>query len=369
MTTKNDVSASTGLDGTIGGEMADRIVAIDGLRGLAVFLWGLSMTALPALYSLPDSMLRNGLADEVLPSIWHGLTLYDLILPAFLMAAGASLVVDLDRRRSEGTPNGKLALRILARACLLFLIGLVCEWWGSPSMSDMRFTGVFQRIAVCYFFAGVIGLLAGWRLQAVIVVVILLEYWALLEIVEVPGYGAGDYGVEGNVAAYVDRWLLPGRTYSTTWDPQGILSTLPALALALVGMLLGRRLLLDREAARGNFVMLIVIGILAANCGILARRFVPLNPHMLTPSFVVAASGLLTIVTGLICMVARTRVAYLTHLLSALGRNALPLVVAFACLPELGIAGFLVVQLAAIGAALFLYHSGRFFTVSAALGG
>ncbi len=347
--------------------IVDRIAAIDVLRGLAVWVWGLSLTAIPVFYAVPSSVVREGVVDQLSPSIWHGLTLFDLVLPAFLVAVGAAVVFEITQRRRDGITNGQLVMRIAWRACLLFLIGLVCEWWGSPSIEAMRYTGVFQRIAVCYFAAGMIGLCAGWRLQAGLVALILLEYWVMLELIEVPEYGAGNYGVEGNAVAFVDRLLLPGRPYFATWDPLGLLSTLPALVLTFIGMLLGERLLHDHETGGNSHVAILLTGMLAANCGILAGEFVPLNPHMGTPSFVIASSGILLVVLGLTGMIADSGQAWLLSPFIAMGRNALLLVIAFACIPTLGVVGAMLAILVVFGVALVLYHRRSFLTLSLAL--
>jgi len=336
------------------GGVETRVISIDVLRGSAVLVWGLAVVAGPWFYSLPESSWRKTLLGLFSPSIWHGMTLFDLVLPAFLVAAGAAALIDVDRRREGGATAVVLIQRIVVRALLLFLIGLVCEWTRVAGAAELRVAGIFQRIAVCYLVAGLFAIFSSWRLQALVAGVILVEYGALLELIDVPGFGVGNYSFEGNVAAYLDRLWLPGRTYYTSWDPQGLFSTLPAVATTLVGSLLGRRLLNDRAAGSDSSVGILLIGMLALNSGVLADVRMPVNASIGTPTFVLASCGSACFIVGLAGLFSRGRLSFLLSPVSAIGRNSLLLMIGLTLLPTLaGVSVWLALAAGLLAAYLF----------------
>ncbi|WP_339912055.1 hypothetical protein [Symmachiella dynata] len=341
-----------------------RIDAIDGLRGSAVLVWGLAVALTPLLYSLPESGWRSVVVGQLSPSIWHGMTVYDVMLPAFLVAAGAALVFDVECRRRKGARDAALVKRVVIRAAVLFFIGLVCEWVRATSLAEMRWTGVFQRIAVCYLVAGLFGVFSGWRTHAVVAAVILLEYGMVFELVDVPGYGVGDFSVEGNVAAYSDRLWMPGRMYFSTWDPQGLISTLPAIAVTLFGMLVGRYLLHSRDIERDDSLALMLIGLVALYAGLYAGELMPVNAYINTPTFAIAACGASLSVVGLVGILAKWGVTFVVTTLCAIGRNALLLMICLTMIPTLGNDSMWPVVFAIVLVALWLAERRWFLTLS-----
>ena len=163
--------------------------------------------------------------------------------------------------------RGALAIHIVRRSALIFAIGLFLNGFPSFDFASIRIMGVLQRIAVCYLVAGLLYLFLSRRkggantaartrssaaVIAGIVVMLLAGYWALLKFVPVPGYGAGHLGKDDNLGAYIDRTLMGGHLWSesVTWDPEGILSTFPAIASLLIGILAGEWLRSDRKGTR-----------------------------------------------------------------------------------------------------------------------
>src|SRR6059036_2126800 len=162
---------------------------------------------------------------------WHGWTPTDTIFPFFLFIVGVSMAISFARRRSQGAGRRELLLRSLRRGLTIFGIGLALNVLSFFLFhkQQVRIPGVLQRIGVVYLLASAIYLLLPRRGVVAAAIVLLLGYWALMTLVPVPGYGAGRLDVDGNLAAYVDRAVLGAHTWKPGWDPEGPLSTIPAV--------------------------------------------------------------------------------------------------------------------------------------------
>lgn len=165
------------------------------------------------------------------------------------------------------------------------------------SISDIRVMGVLQRIALCYLFVSLMALYTKPKSQAVAVAGILVFYWAVMRLVPVPGYGAGIWTEQGNLARYIDDLLLPGSLFHGTWDPEGLLSTLPAFATCLLGALAGYWLKVtkwrDRVLSNNDRALYLFLGgMVLAILGILADPFFPINKNLWTSSYVLLTGGL-----------------------------------------------------------------------------
>lgn len=224
---------------------------------------------------------------------WHGWTPTDLVFPFFLFIVGVAIPLALGPRLLRGDAQAALLGRIARRAAVIFALGLFLNAFPSFDLATVRVPGVLQRIAVCYLVAAVLFVITGWRVQAGVAVVALLGYWAALTLVPVPGYGAGDLGKEGNLAAFIDRAVLgshiwrPGRVY----DPEGLLSTVPAVGTTLAGVLAGHwlRAAADhRQAVRG----LGTAGALATVAGLVWGAWFPINKPLWTSSYALFTAGL-----------------------------------------------------------------------------
>src|SRR5262249_2928801 len=223
---------------------------------------------------------------------WHGWTPTDLVFPFFLFIVGVAIPLALGRRRAAGAPRGRLAVRILRRAAVIFALGLLLHAIPSFELSTLRIPGVLQRIAVCYLAAALVYLVTGWRGQGALAAVLLVGYWAALVLVPVPGGSAGDLGKEGNLAAWLDRALLGPHIWrvARVYDPEGILSTVPALATTLFGVLPGTFLASGRPAAR-TARGLLVAGVAGIAIGLAWGRSLPINKSLWTSSYAVFTAG------------------------------------------------------------------------------
>jgi len=229
---------------------------------------------------------------------WNGWTPTDLIFPFFLFIVGVSMVFSFAARTARGAGRGSLALHVLRRSAIIFALGVFLHGFPHFHFSTVRIPGVLQRIAVCYLFAGLIVLLSGLAaasrrsvaVVSTVTAVLLVGYWALMTFVPVPGYGPGRLDPNGNLAAYVDRWLMSGHLWKPTWDPEGALSTLPAIATTLIGALVGVWLRSSR-AQQTKVVRLLIVGAAAMILGSLLSPFFPINKNLWTSTYVIFAGG------------------------------------------------------------------------------
>jgi len=264
-----------------------RLLSVDVLRGLTIGFM----------------ILVNNNGDEnkafwaLKHAYWNGFTPTDLVFPTFLFIVGISTVLSLSSRLKQGISKAKLMLSIARRAVILYLLGMVVNSFPLFHLDTMRFYGVLHRIAICYLIIGALYLISpGWRSKAIIAIAALVGYWALMRFVPVPGYGVPTHGVplldrDGNLAAWIDRQIFSApHLYERVRDPEGLLSTLPALGTALFGMLTGIWL----RSAHTLVQKVRGIAIAGVSCLILGGLWnitFPINKKLWTSSYVLWAGG------------------------------------------------------------------------------
>ena len=238
---------------------------------------------------------------------WNGWTPTDLIFPFFLFIVGVSLTLSFASRIARGLTRRTLAVHVVRRSALIFGIGLFLNGFPDFDFTSIRIMGVLQRIAICYLVAGLLYLAtfqtessaekparvrANLRVTAGVAIALLIGYWALMSFVPVPGYGAGRLGKDDNLGAYVDRTLMGGHLWgeSVTWDPEGFLSTLPAIASLLLGILAGEWLRSDRRERRKT-LGLAAAGLVLLIVGRLLYPYFPINKNLWTSTFVLFTGG------------------------------------------------------------------------------
>jgi len=224
---------------------------------------------------------------------WHGWTPTDVVFPSFLWIVGVAITLSLDRRLSSGVSRARLLAQAFRRAVILYVLGLVVYAWPGWSLSTQRLLGVLQRIAICYFIAVAIYLSTRVRGQIIWIVSLLVGYWLMMTLIPVPGYGPGRLDVEGNLAHYVDRVVLGSHNYmwTKTWDPEGIVSTLPAIATTLLGIMAGHLLRLKRTLAERTTWLFLLGNVLLA-AGLICNFWLPINKKLWTTSFSLFMAGL-----------------------------------------------------------------------------
>src|SRR5262249_16853402 len=229
---------------------------------------------------------------------WNGWTFADLIFPFFLFIVGVAISISFADRSSRNVRQ--VVARIVKRTLLLFALGVALNaLMGFDGFATLRIPGVLQRIPLSYLVASLLSLATGPRVQIAVLVGLLAGYWALLELVRVPGLGAGHLDPETNLAAYIDRLIFgEGHLYHKTWDPEGLLSTMPAIATTLFGGLAGRWFFGERPS-RQTTLGLIVAGALSVVVGELMSHWMPINKNLWTSSFATFTAGMALILFGL----------------------------------------------------------------------
>jgi predicted acyltransferase len=228
---------------------------------------------------------------------WHGWTFTDLIFPFFLFIVGVAIPIAFARRIERGATSNQLLKKIITRSLIIFGLGLIIHGFPYFDLSTIRIPGVLQRIAICYFFASLIFIFSSVRWQIYWSVILLFVYWALMEFIPVPGIGAGKYEMGANFAAYIDSLILKGHMWAVTetWDPEGIISTIPAISTTLFGVLTGHWLRSNRSVTEKT-LWLLIFGNLGLLLGALWNSVLPINKYLWTSSYAVFMGGMALIV-------------------------------------------------------------------------
>ena len=232
---------------------------------------------------------------------WNGWTPTDLVFPFFLFIVGVATAFSLSSRLERGATRQSLLKHILWRGAILFAIGVYLNGFPYHALSTWRIYGVLQRIAICYVICAVITLWVGKQGQWAIVLACLAGYWLMMRFVPIPGFGIPAHDVplldpDRNLAAWLDRKLLMGHLYEGTRDPEGLISTIPAIATNLLGVLTGEWLRSPRSQRTKMFGMA-AFGGAAVLAGFWMDTWFPINKKVWTSSFVVFTAGM-----ALVCL-------------------------------------------------------------------
>ncbi len=270
---------------------AGRLVSLDAFRGFTIA--GMILVNNPGSWSYVYPQLRH--------APWNGWTFTDWIFPFFLWIVGVAMTFSFPKRIAQGASRGNLLLHTIRRSATLFLLGLIMA--GFPfgllfdhtfSFATIRIPGVLQRIGVCYLFASIIFLYTNLRGQAIWTFALLAIYWLLVKLVPVPGYGPGVLDPMGSLCWFVDSTVLKGHTWSGApvpgFDPEGIVSTLPAIATTLFGVLTGHWLRSDRSKEEKTAWMFIA-GNACLLLGSILDMWLPINKNLWTSSYSIFMAG------------------------------------------------------------------------------
>ena len=273
--------------------LSSRLLSLDALRGFNMF-WIIGGDDLVSgvLERTHNPTLRRVSANLTSHVEWTGFHFYDMIFPLFLFIIGVALPFSTAKRVRQGETRQKSLARILKRTLLLFVLGLIYNGLLQfRGVDHLRIMGVLQRLALGYGAAALITMCTRPRQQAAIAVMLLLGYWAVMAWVTVPGVPRGSMTQMGNLANYIDRQVFaPGQLYTPYGDPEGLLSTLPAIATALLGVLAGQWLLSDQKPDR-KALGLALAGLACIAIGYLWAPWFPIIKKIWTSSYVLIAGG------------------------------------------------------------------------------
>jgi predicted acyltransferase len=265
---------------------AGRLISLDVFRGLTI--GAMVLVNNPGTWSAVYPPLEH--------AKWHGWTFTDTIFPFFIFIMGIAIPIALEKRKAAGQVGTDLYLKLLQRMASLFGLGLFLaifpfyNWMKGEwiDIGHLRIMGVLQRLALCYFFASVLFLWLKPRGLLIAAFALLFGYWAIMEI-----GGNGDLSVEGNFSGAVDRLVLGSHMWkgSEFYDPEGLLSTIPAIATCIFGVLTGQ-LIASGKTNEGKVAEMFVWGFALLALGWMWSAFFPINKGLWTSSYSVFMSGL-----------------------------------------------------------------------------
>jgi predicted acyltransferase len=271
----------------------DRLVSLDALRGFDMFWIIGGVPILNEAAKLSGWPCLNWLSGQMHHTDWDGFTLYDLIFPLFLFIAGVAMPLAFEKRLERGENKVTLCQHVIMRGLLLVLLGMIYNGLLKFDWPYSRVPSVLGRIGLAYLFAGLIVLSAGVRGQVAWTVALLGGYWAAMKFVPVPGFGPGDLAPGHNLADYIDSRVIPGMLLhnNPSRDPEGLLSTVPAIGTALLGALTGQILKSKRYGGYSKTLAMIVAALACLGLALLWNRDFPINKNIWSSSFVLYCAG------------------------------------------------------------------------------
>lgn len=297
---------------------SSRLLSLDVFRGLTI----------AGMIIVNDPGDWNHVYGPLKHASWHGITPTDFVFPFFLFIVGVSIALAYSKRLAAQQAPNSMVPKILKRTAIIFGLGLFLALFPNFNFGNLRIPGVLQRIALVFLACSFLFLYTDWRKQAQIGIGLLAAYWLLMAVIPVPidaviqtalesgqvpaksgmisvegikqvsdGFIAANFEPGTNMEAWVDRHLVPLRLYQKSWDPEGLLSTLPSIVTGILGMLAGHILLSDMDK-RQKTLWLMMGGFLAMSVGNVWDWFFPFNKNLWSNSFVMYTGGLACMTLG-----------------------------------------------------------------------
>ena len=267
--------------------MKGRLLSIDVLRGMTLIFM--------IIVNQPGSW--DNVFAPLLHANWNGLTPTDYIFPNFLFIVGVSIVLSLNNRKNELDKNQALK-KIAWRAFKIYLVGLFLWIFPSFDLDNIRWTGVLQRISFVFLFSGIIYLFINKKYFMYISFITLIAYWFVMIYIPVPGIGLPDLSVpELNLAHYIDNNYLPGVMWQGTWDPEGILTTIPSIITGVFGLIAGS-ILVSNKDIKDKLLKLFYIGLILVFVGDFFSWSFPVNKNLWSTSYTFLMAGMSFMLTA-----------------------------------------------------------------------
>jgi predicted acyltransferase len=262
---------------------SDRLVSLDVFRGITIA--GMVLVNNPGTWSNIYWPLEH--------AEWDGWTPTDLVFPFFVFIVGVAIPLAFGRRIESGGSKRDLYWKIIRRTLIIFALGIFLAGFPYFQLSTIRIPGVLQRLAVCYLFASLIFLNTKVRTQIIVTVALLVFYCLLMTRLHAPGFATGDLSKEGSLASFVDRVIFGPHIWKQgkVYDPEGLLSTIPAIATALIGVLTGELL----RTSKSQYEKVTKLFVAGAGCVVIGwcwNPFFPINKALWTSSYVFFTAGL-----------------------------------------------------------------------------
>ena len=268
-------------------QLKRRLLALDFFRGLTV--------AAMILVNNPGDW--EHIYAPLEHSKWNGCTPTDLVFPFFLFMVGVSITLSIGNRKNDKTLHTKIILTALKRSITLYIIFAAIDFLFRFSFENFRILGVLPRIAIVFFICVVLYVKTNFKQWLWIFSIILIVYYLLMNFIPVPGIGYANLQPDTNLAAWLDRTVLTTKhmwSGSKTFDPEGILSTLPAISTCLFGMMVGNELKREDKPGANKAAWLFTIALFSIIAGLIWNAFFPINKALWTSSFVLYTGGLAT---------------------------------------------------------------------------
>ena len=266
-----------------------RLLSLDAFRGYTIA--AMILVNFPGSWSHIYGPLRH--------AGWNGLTPTDLVFPFFLFIVGVSIALAYTKRIQKGVSAREMHLKILFRTIKIFGVGLLLDFIHHFRFSEIRYAGVLQRIAIVFLVSSLLFLHSRWISQTIIGAGLLILYWLAMTLIPTPGYPSAMLEPGINLAAWVDEKLLPGRMWQGTWDPEGIMSTIPAISTCIMGMLTGL-MILDNTSQERKIRRIFILGFAAVIVGYAWSWIFPVNKSLWTSSYVLITGGLAMIILSIL---------------------------------------------------------------------
>jgi predicted acyltransferase len=270
-----------------------RLYSLDALRGFDMFWIMGAEEIVRGLARATGSSFWNGFSNQLTHPAWNGFHFYDLIFPLFLFIAGVATPYSVGRELEKGKSRQQLLFRVIKRGLILVLFGIIYNnGLQLRPLSEIRFGSVLGRIGLAYMFANIIYLYSKQIGQIIWFCALLIGYWLLLKFTSAPGFPRGDLTMPGNFASYIDRLVIPGRLYLRIHDPEGLMSTIPAIGTGLLGILTGSMLKNSPITPQRKALVLAGAGVIFLGLAQLWNLDFPINKNLWTSSFVLQVGGL-----------------------------------------------------------------------------
>ncbi|MBA4057487.1 MAG: DUF5009 domain-containing protein [Marivirga sp.] len=271
-----------------------RLLSIDTLRGFDMLMISGAGSFIYLLHGKTDLAWVDALALQFEHPAWNGFTFYDFIFPLFLFIAGVSIPFSVNKGLANGLSKSQIYKKAFIRMLILIGLGILDKNAPTPFFDwhQIRFVGVLQRIGFAGFIVTILYLNFNTKARIFWVAGLLLFYYAVMFLIPVPGYGAGNLSIEGNLHGWIDRNFLPGRLLQGNYDENGILTQVPALCLTILGTLASD--IFRNQTFSDNIKLrnLILSGLFCVGLGMLWSLHFPINKHLWSSSFILLTGGM-----------------------------------------------------------------------------